>query len=121
MTSAFLKAVATLNGMLGHIKSKPIAHLMMKPLNEVQDLSVLTLLHTGIPLTLSIWQEQEPTEKGLKHIYWSCCRITEVEFYRGRSPLSFDQDRKPDALHRKSLDGRRPRELTHFTAAVRAF
>ncbi len=58
----------------------------------------------GMSLTLSIWQGQELTEKGLEHIFRSCVKITEVEFYWGRSPLSFDLDRKPDTLHRKRLD-----------------
>lgn len=40
--SAFLKAVATLHDMLGHILSKPTVHVQMEPLKEVQgDFSVV--------------------------------------------------------------------------------
>lgn len=51
----------------------------------------------------------------------SCFTVTEVEFYRGSSPLSFDLDRKPDTCCKKNLDGRRLKELTHFTPAFKSF
>lgn len=36
MTSAFLQAVGTSQGVLGNITSKLIAHFMMEPLRELQ-------------------------------------------------------------------------------------
>lgn len=35
-------------------------------------------------------------------------------FYRGFTPSSFDLDRKPDALYRKSLHARHLREASHL-------
>jgi len=54
--------------------------------------------------------------KRALNISQSCFKVTEVEFDRASFPLSFDLDRKPDLLRRKSSDGRRLREL-----ALRAF
>jgi len=43
---------------------------------------------------------EEHAEKGL-NLSESCFKITEVEFYRGSSPLSFDLDRKTDSPQEK--------------------